>query len=121
MCLIKTRYEEIKIINSSRACHVVVMDTNLIGYKAANGMDTAKHAELLPTIFSSNSAGSLVRTDYPTNRYDTKKNNKIHEHVNVSRHNGMLEILPCHNNNTYRGNNGIMIVLAWEHQNIIIT
>ena len=52
---IKTRHEEVKLTNPTRAHPVVVIDANLLGYKTPNGIEAAKHVEILATVFSSNS------------------------------------------------------------------
>ena len=44
---IKSRYEEVKLTNPTRTHPSVVIDANSIGHKTPNGMETAKHVELL--------------------------------------------------------------------------
>ena len=53
---IKSRHEDVKMTNPTRAHPVAVIDANLIGYKTPNRIEVAKHVELLATIFSSNGA-----------------------------------------------------------------
>ena len=48
---IKSRHEDVKMTNPTRAHPVAVIDANLIGYKSPNGMEAEKYVELLPTIF----------------------------------------------------------------------
>ena len=59
--------------NSIRACPIVVIDVNLIGYKTPNGMDAEKCVELLATILSSNGAVVLVYADHFSKSHDEKR------------------------------------------------
>ena len=58
--------------NPTRAHPVVVIYTNLIGYKTQNRMETAKYVELLATIFLCNGIGILMQTDHPSKLHDAK-------------------------------------------------
>ena len=60
MHLIKSRHVEVKRTNIIRAHPMVSIDINLIGYKTPKGMDAENCAELIATIFSSNSVEVLV-------------------------------------------------------------
>ena len=63
--VIKSRHEEAKITNPIREHLVVLIYANLIGYKTPNGMEAAKHVELIATVFSINGIGVLVHADHP--------------------------------------------------------
>ena len=71
--LINSRHDEVKLVNSTRVCSLVVMDDNAIGCKTSKGMGLAKHLELLATMLLSNVIRVLVRTSHPTKRHDTTR------------------------------------------------
>ena len=73
--LIKSRHEEVKSANLTRAYAMVAIDANLIGCKNPKGVSTIKQSDLIADIFSINRVGVLVCTDHPKERYDTKKEN----------------------------------------------
>ena len=49
--LIKSKYNIVKTTNSTRAYPLVVIDANLIGYKALAGIDATKYTEIIASIF----------------------------------------------------------------------
>ena len=77
--LIKSKYNIVKTTNSTRAYPLVVIDTNLIGYKVLAGIDATKYAEIIASIFSSSSVGILVYANYSTKHYDTKRESSRHK------------------------------------------
>ena len=64
MHLIKTRHHEAKQHVMNRACPMVVIDANLIGYRVPKCVDTASHAGSMAPSFSNNGVGVLVSNDH---------------------------------------------------------
>ena len=55
--LIKVRYHEVKQHNMTRAHPMVVIDANLIGYRAPKFIDPARHVDSIASSFSNNAVG----------------------------------------------------------------
>ena len=57
MHLTKTRYYEAKKHNMTYVCPMVVIDANLIGYRAPKFIDPARHVDSIASSFSNNVIG----------------------------------------------------------------